>query len=100
MMTNAGVKEMFDKFPGRICAIHLNNAKTLLVDYPGKCQIQTSDISYETIGGCDLLVVNHTDISTGREVHFKSYVVTEFIESIDVMSEEDAKYRLDPFKIL
>lgn len=100
MMTNAGVKEFFDKYPGRTCAIHLNNAKSMLIDYEGKYQTKTTDISYETVGGCDLLVVDHVDISSGREVHFKSYVVTEFIESIDVMSAEDAQYRLDPLKIL
>lgn len=99
-MTNAGVKSFFDKYPGRVCSIHLNNAKSMLIDYPGKYQTTSDDISYENIGGCDMLVVNHTDISSGREVHFKSYVVTEFIESLDVMEPEDAKYRLDPLKIL
>lgn len=96
MWTNAGVKQMIDNFGHRICAIHLNNGKTMLIDYRGEFSTKLEDISLETIGGCDCLLVQHTDISSGKEVKFTSYVTTEFIEGFDIMSENDKDYRIDP----
>lgn len=96
--TNKALKSMMDKYKGRVCAIHLNNGKVIMIDYPGKYNTKTDDISFETIEGIDLIVIDHTDISSGREVHFKTYNTTEFIEGVDILSEEDAQYRIDPLR--
>jgi len=95
-MTNSALQEMFDTFGKRICGIALNNNKLLLVDYRGKGSTKFEDISFETIGGCDMIVVQKTDISSGREVKYKNYIMTEFVESVMVMDEADALYRVDP----
>ena len=94
MMSNSDLKQMFDTFGKRICGISLNNGKMLFLDYRGSVKLE--DVSFETIGGCDMMVIAKTDISTGRELHYKNYVVTEFIESVIVMDEDSEKYRVDP----
>lgn len=96
MFTNSDVKEMFDTYGERICAIGLNNGKRMLIGYNGSNSIQLSDISFETAGGCDVLAVKKIDNSSGRNVHYTTYITTEFIEFIIVMSEEDQNYRVDP----
>ena len=96
MFTNAGVQEMIDKYGDRICGMSLNNGKYLLIGYEGVGSVQLSDISFDTIGGCDVMVINHTDISHGRHCKYQSFITTEFIEAINVMSEEDVNYRIDP----
>ena len=98
MWTNKALKSMFDKYAGRINAIHLNNGKVIMIDYPGKYTTKSTDISFETVDGIDLIVIDHIDNSTGREVHFKSYSTTEFVEGVDILSEEDAQYRIDPLR--
>ena len=96
MFTNAGVQQMFTEYGDRICVIGLNNGKRMFVGYNGSNSIQLSDISFETIGGCDVMAVQKIDNSSGRNVHYTTYITTEFIEFISVMSEEDADYRIDP----
>ena len=98
MWTNTTVKHFIDTYKHRISAIHLNNNKVIMIDYPGKYSTKLSDRSLETIGGVDLMVINHTDISSGKEVHYKTYVTTEFIEGIDVIDEADQEYRVDPLR--
>ena len=96
MMSNADVQAMFDQYGERVCAISLNNGKLLYIGYRGKGSTLLSDISFETVGGCDMMVVSKTDISSGRDVRYKNYITTEFIESVVVMDEEFADYRVDP----
>lgn len=99
MHTNASMMEMFQRYGDRICAIGLNNGKRLLIGYRGENSTQLRDISFETIDGVDLMVVKKVDISSGRKLHFKDYITTEFIEYVLVMDEEDADYRIDPFHL-
>lgn len=96
MFTNAGVKEMFNKYKERVCVIGLNNGKRMFIGYNGSNSTQLSDISFETIGGCDVMAVKMVDKSSGRDVKYTTYITTEFIEFISVMSEEDVDYRIDP----
>ena len=97
--SNSSVKQMFDKYGDRICSISLNNGKYLLIGYRGKGQVQMSDISFETIGGVDVMAIKHVDFSSGRDIEFTSYITTAFIEGIDVMSEKDKDYRIDPLRL-
>lgn len=97
--TNASVKQMFDKYGDRICTISLNNGKCLFIGYRGKGQVQLSDISFEKIGDVEVMVIKHVDISSGRDIEFTSYITTAFIEGIDVMSEKDKDYRIDPLRV-
>ena len=97
--TNAAVEQMFQKYGDRICSISLNNGKYLLIGYRGKGQVQMSDISFETIGGIDVMAIKHVDFSSGRDVNFTSYITTAFIEGIDVMDEKDKDYRIDPLRL-
>lgn len=96
MMSNSDMKQMIDTFGKRICGISLNNGKMVLIDYRGVGSTKLEDISFETIGGCDTMVIAKTDISSGTPLHYKNYVVTEFIESVIVMDEDSEKYRVDP----
>ena len=96
MFTNADIKKTFDTYKVRICVIGLNNGKRIFVGYNGSNSIQLSDISFETMGNCDVLAIKKIDNSSGRNVHYTTYVTTEFIEFISIMSEEDADYRIDP----
>lgn len=98
MWTNKALKSFLDKNKGRVCSIHLNNGKVLMIDYPGKHTTKFEDIRFETVDGVDLMVVKHVDDSSGREVEFETYSTTEFIEGIDVMSEKDQMYRVDPLR--
>ena len=96
MFTNADVKKAFDTYKERVCVIGLNNGKRIFIGYNGRNSIQLSDISFEKMGNCDVLAIQKVDNSSGRDVHYTTYVTTEFIEFISVMSEEDADYRIDP----
>ena len=96
MMSNSDLKQMIDTFGKRICGISLNNGKMVLIDYRGVGSTKLEDISFEKVGGCDMMVINKTDISSGRHLHYKNYIVTEFIESVIVMDEDSENYRVDP----
>ena len=96
MFNNAGLQEMINTYGERICAISLNNGKMMFLNYPGSTSLKLEDISFDTIGGCDVMVVKRKDISSGREINYTSYVTTEFIEAVIVMDEADAMYRIDP----
>ena len=96
MVSNATMKKMFDDFGQRICGISLNNGKFIYVGYRGSTTIKLEDISFETVGGCDMIVINKTDISSGKPIKYKNYITTEFVESVIVMDEEFVDYRVDP----
>ena len=96
MYTNATMQAMIDQFGERICAICLNNGKKLYIGYTGQTSVQLSDISLETIGGCDLIKVKRIDISSITPVSFVDYITTEFIENVIVMDEKDKDYRVNP----
>lgn len=96
MMTNAGVKELITKYGPRICAFCLNNGKVLRIGYNDNASCTIEEIEFETIGGCDMMVVPMTDIATGSNLKYKEHIVTEFLENIVIMDEEFEKYRIDP----
>lgn len=95
--TNAALQQMINKNKERICYISLNNGKGLFIGYPGKYDIQMDDISLEVIGGIDTVKVHHKKNTMGKEIEWDSYFTTEFIEAIDVMTEEFGDYRIDPY---
>lgn len=95
MHTNASIQAMFDKFGDRICGIGLNNGKYISIGYRGDVALQLSDISFETCGGVDMMVLNRTDISRNKPVKYQAYITTEFIESVNIMTEEFKDYRID-----
>lgn len=99
MWTNAAVKEMIDKYGHRICNMSLNNNKVLYIDYPGKDCVKLEDISFDNIGGVDVMVIQHNHSAYGKTITFKSYITTEFIEGINVMDEDYADYRIDPLRL-
>ena len=94
MWSNAGVKEVFSKYGDRINSISLNNGKYLFIGYTSSPQLD--DITFDTIGGCDVMRIQHTSISHGTPIKFETLITTEFIEGIDILSEEDKDKRLDP----
>ena len=97
MHSNASIQAMINKFGDRICAIILNNGKKLYIGYQGeKTSVQISNISFETMNGCDMMVVERTDISFTPHVTFKDYITTEFIEQVIVMDEDSRDYRVNP----
>ena len=57
------------------------------------------DISFVTKGGTDLLKVHHKKINFDKVIEWDNYLTTEFIEGIDVMTEEFKDYRLDPLTL-
>ena len=96
MYTNATMQAMVDQFGERICAICLNNNKKLYIGYTGKTSVQLSDISFETIGGCDMMKVKRKDLSSNTPISYVDYITTEFIENVLVMDEEYKDYRVMP----
>lgn len=99
MMNNAAMQEMFTTYGKRICAISLNNNKLLLIDYKGSKTAKFEDISFVTVGGVDMMAIKRTDISSGKDVHYTNYIVTEFVESVMIMDEDSEQYRIDPLII-
>lgn len=98
LWTNAGIKGMFDKYGDRINSISLNNGKHLFIGY--KSSPRLSDISFETIGGTDVMVIKQKDISHGfPAIEFETVLTTEFIEAINILSEKDIDKRLDPLML-
>ena len=95
MWTNKAVQKMITDFGDRINSFSFNNGKYLLVGY--ESGIQLSDISFVTVEGVDCLKVHHKQQSGGTVLEWDDYVTTEFIEGIDVLSEQHKDYRLDPF---
>ena len=95
MMTNAGMQELINKYGKRICSISLNNNKVLLLDYKSG-SAKVSDITFETVGGCDMMIVKRVENTHGVELHFTDYIVTEFIENVIIMDEGYEDYRVDP----
>jgi hypothetical protein len=93
-MSNAGMQELFNTYGNRICSISLNNNKVLLLNYKGSARIE--DITFETIGGCDMMAVKRISSSHGKELKFTDYIVTEFIENVVIMDEDFEDYRVDP----
>lgn len=96
MHTNASVKAMFDQFGDRICGIGLNNGKYIHIGYNGTYALQLEDIEFVTIGGVDMLLLHRVDATRQDPVEYEAYVTTEFIESVNVMSEGYENYRIDP----
>lgn len=95
MHTNASIQAMFEKFGDRICGIGLNNGKYVNIGYEGKYSLQLKDIDFETIGGVDMMVLHRTDNTRQFPITYDAYLTTEFIESVNVMSEEHKDYRID-----
>lgn len=98
LWTNAGVKGLIEKYGDRINSISLNNGKHLFIGY--KSSPQLSDITFDTIGGTDVMIIKQKDISHGTPgIDFETLLTTEFIEAINILSEKDVDKRLDPLML-
>lgn len=95
--TNAAVQQMFTDYPDRICFIGLNNGKRIFIGYNTAESVQPEDISFDTIGGVDVMKITHRSSKQTEYIEWENFITTEFIESIEVMKEEYKNYRIDPF---
>jgi hypothetical protein len=95
MWTNAALQKLIDEAGGRLNSISLNNGKYLFIGY--QSGVQLSDITLETYNGVDVIKIHHKQNQGGTVIEWDSMITTEFIEGVDVMSEEFENYRLDPF---
>lgn len=96
--TNAALKNYFDEFGERINSISLNNGKYLLIGYRDGT-VRLSDIEFIEYDGVELMRVHHTQQQGDRVLKWHDDLTTEFVEGVDVMSEEDIDYRLDPLTL-
>ncbi len=94
--TNAAVKATFDKYGERVCFIGLNNGKRIFIGYNVEEGVKLKDISFETIGGVDVMKISHRSSKQQPYIEWENFITTEFIESIEIMKEEYADYRIDP----
>lgn len=94
MMTNAALKEAIDTYGNRIFCFFLNNERKLLIGYSASPKL--TDITLDTIGGLDVFRVKYCSKSTTPAVEYETIHLTEYIESIGIMSEKDVDYRVDP----
>ena len=92
---NRTFQKFKDQFGDRINSISFNNGKYLLIGY--ESGIQLKDIEPVTLEGVDCLKIHHKQQSGGIVLEWDDYMTTEFIEGVDVMSEQHKDYRLDPF---
>lgn len=92
--TNAGVKSMFDKYGDRINSIAFNNGRYLFIGFPSSPK--RKDISFETIGGVDVIKIHHTQYSGSNIVEWDNFMTTEFIEGFDILDEPYKDFRIDP----
>lgn len=94
--TNTGIQQLVNNVGwDRINSMSLNNGKYLFIGY--QTGVKPEDISFQTIAGNDVMVVHHTQEQGGVEISWNDYITTEFIENVDVMDEDSADYRIDPF---
>lgn len=93
-MTNEGVKALIDEYGERIFAIILDNDQKILLGYTNTAKV--SDITFETIGGTDMICIPHVSKSTRPIVSYKNYYQTDAIRTVGIMDEKDADYRVDP----
>ena len=85
---------MIDTYGDRIYCIFFDNTHRVMVGY--KDGTPLSDISLETIGGKDFVVIQNTSKSQMPPVKYKNYHPTEYIQWIGIMDEEYKDYRVDP----
>ena len=95
MWTNSALQPFLDEIGPRLNSISFNNGKYLLIGY--ESGVNHNDIELTTINGIDLMKVHHKQKQGGRWIEWDDYMTTEFIEGIDVMSEADKDYRIDPY---
>lgn len=95
--SNKAFQKFTAEFGDRINSISLNNGKYLLIGY--ESGVQLKDITPITYEGVDCLKVHHKNQSGETVLEWDDYITTEFIEGIDVLSEEHKDYRLDPFTL-
>lgn len=95
--TNAALQQMIADYPDRICCIGLNNGRMLFIGYDTPESVQPEDISFETIGGVDVMKVAHRSSKQSKYIEWENFITTEFIETVEVMKEEYKDYRIDPF---
>lgn len=93
-MTNADLQSMIDLYGDRIFCINLNNMRCIYIGY--KDGISLSDITLETVGTTDMIVVSTKDPNPSNTVTYKVYHLTKEIQWIGVMDEGSSKYRVDP----
>lgn len=95
--TNAALQSVITQYGERINSLSLNNGKYLFIGYDGSPKL--SDLTLKTVSGVDVIVVKHTQKQGGRILTWESLITTEFIEAVDILSEEDIDYRLDPLTL-
>lgn len=94
MMTNEAFKEAIDTYGDRIFCLFINNDRKILLGYNSSPKL--SDIELCTIGGLDAFKIRYVSKSTTPVVEYETLYLTEYIESIGIMSEKDINYRVDP----
>lgn len=97
-MTKEALEKMIADFGDRIQVITFDNNNVLFIGFPGRPTI--NDISVETIGGTDFLVVHNTDprqMSFSKtKITYKAYHPIECIQCVSVVDEEFRGYMIDP----
>lgn len=100
-MNNTGMQALIDQFGDRIYCINLDNTRFIRIGYrdrlDGTSSCTIKDISLETIGGVDYIVVNKKSRAMGdREITYKVYHLTETVQWVGIMDEDSNDYRPDP----
>jgi len=94
-MDNAGMQALIDQFGDRIFTINLDNTRFIRLGYKDSPKIE--DITLETIGGVDYIVVTNKTAAMGsKELHYKTYHLTETVQWVGIMDEDSNDYRIDP----
>ena len=94
-MTKADVQAYFDKYGDRIFLICINNQVYISVGYSHNRCLNISDITFETIGDEDFLVVPYTVRDGGTEMKYSVHYKLNEIQYFGVMDEGYDQYRPD-----
>lgn len=97
-MTKEAIEKMIADFGERIQIITFDNNQVLFIGFPNRPTL--ADITIETIGGTDFLVVHNTDPRqfgfNTNSIKYKVYHPIECIQAITVVDDEYANMSLDP----
>jgi hypothetical protein len=96
-MNNTALTAFIESFGNRVFCINLDNTRFIYVGYNGG--VKMDDISLETIGGVDYVAVSRTDNSSGVEIPYKIYHLTDSIQWIGIVEEGFEEYGIDPIKL-
>lgn len=96
-MNNTALTAFIAEFGNRMFCINLDNTRFIYVGYNGG--VKLDDISLETIGGIDFIAVSRKDKSSGVEIPYKIYHVTDSVQWIGVVEEGFEEFGIDPLKL-